>query len=85
MTAEADSDAAAYITKVDQFLTDIDPVRPWYITDQDTGLWAPKMPISVASAVSDAKNSGLSPDRFFDTDILSDHENIVSYKDVHSG
>jgi hypothetical protein len=85
MTAEADSDAEVYIAKVDKFLTDIDPVRPWYIADQDTGLWAPKMPISVASAVSDAKSSGLSAHRYFDTDTLADHLNTVSYKDLHSG
>jgi hypothetical protein len=84
MTAEADSDAEVYIAKVDKFLTDIDPVRPWYIADQDTGLWAPKMPISVASAVSDAKSSGLSAHRYFDTDTLADHLNTVSYKDLHS-
>ena len=45
MGAEADSDAAAYLTRVDEFLTNIDPLRPWYITDHDTGTWAPKMPI----------------------------------------
>ena len=88
MTAEADSDAAAYIAKVDKFLTDIDPVRPWYISDQDTGLWAPKMPISVANAVAAAKNSGLSPSVNFDTngdDLDKINDDPISYRDTHSG
>lgn len=88
MSAEADSDAAAYITKVDAFLTEIEPLRPWHLTDQDTGLWAPKMPISVANAVSAAKTSGLSPVKHFDTDGVdpaNEHSDPVSYRDIHSG
>ena len=88
MTAEADSDASAYLTKVDAFLTEIEPLRPWYLTDQDTGLWAPKMPISVASAVSAAKTSGLSPVKHFDTDGIdpaNEHSDPLSYRDTHSG
>lgn len=87
MGAEADSDAAAYLTRVDEFLTNIDPLRPWYITDHDTGTWAPKMPISVATAVASAKESGMSPVYNSDTDGFdpaTGHENPVSYKDIHS-
>jgi len=88
MSAEADSDATAYLTKVDTFLTAIDPLRPWHVSNQDTGLWAPKMPISVATSIAAAKESGLSPVVLFDadgTDPQNEHAEKVSYKDTHSG
>jgi hypothetical protein len=83
---EAEALAAEFISKATKFIKDVDKVRPWHLKEPNAA-WAPKIPLALAKAIAEIKNSGLSY-AYVPYDIgnaINQIEPTLFYRELHNG